>query len=75
MTERARSSAAAGTQAAARRQLAAKRTRPPDLHPPRQGIDRGRVEEIRRAIAEGRYPVDPERIAERIIELGLLSDR
>jgi len=34
-------------------------------------IDTARVATIRSAIAEGRYPVDPERIAERMIALDL----
>ncbi len=31
------------------------------------GMDRARVERIRLALAEGRYPIDPQQIAERLI--------
>lgn len=31
-------------------------------------VDAGRVQEIRRAIAEGRFQINPEAIAERLIE-------
>lgn len=38
-------------------------------------FDRERVEEIRAAIAEGRYHVDPQRLAERFVELERQLDR
>jgi negative regulator of flagellin synthesis FlgM len=34
-------------------------------------VDTGRVASIRSAIAQGRYPIDPDRIAERMIALDL----
>ena len=34
-------------------------------------VDAGKVAAIRAAIAEGRYPVDPQRIADRMIALDL----
>jgi negative regulator of flagellin synthesis FlgM len=34
-------------------------------------VDSGKVAAIRAAMAEGRYPVDPDRIAEAMIELDL----
>ena len=34
-------------------------------------VDAGKIAAIRAAIAEGRYPVDPEKIAARMIELDL----
>jgi len=34
-------------------------------------VDSAKVAAIRAAIAEGRYPVDPEKIAERMLELDL----
>jgi len=34
-------------------------------------IDSAKIEAIRSAIASGRYPVDPEKIAERMIALDL----
>ena len=34
-----------------------------------EAFDEKRVEEIRAAIAEGRYHIDPERLAERFVEL------
>ncbi len=34
-------------------------------------VDAGKVAAIRAAIAEGRYPVDPEKIAQSMIELDL----
>jgi negative regulator of flagellin synthesis FlgM len=37
--------------------------------------DLGRVEEIKRALAEGRLPLDPERIADKFAQIeGLLND-
>ncbi len=33
------------------------------------GIDTQRVQEIRQALAEGRYDIDPERVAEKMIAL------
>lgn len=37
-------------------------------------VDMARVEAIKQAIAEGRFPIDPERVAEKFIELeGLLK--
>lgn len=34
-------------------------------------VDAGKIAAIRAAIAEGRYPVDPEKIAARMVELDL----
>ena len=34
-------------------------------------VDAGKVAALRAAIAEGRYPIDPDRIAERMIALDL----
>ncbi|MGI9325764.1 MAG: flagellar biosynthesis anti-sigma factor FlgM [Pseudomonadales bacterium] len=38
-------------------------------------IDEARVERIRQAIAEGTYHVDPERLAQRFIDLEILIDQ
>lgn len=38
-------------------------------------IDAGKVAAIRAAIAEGRYPIDPQAIADKMIELDLPSIR
>jgi negative regulator of flagellin synthesis FlgM len=38
-------------------------------------VDADKVAAIRAAIAEGRYPVDPEKIARSMIELDLLKGR
>lgn len=37
-------------------------------------VDEGRVESIKTAIREGRYPIDAERIAERLIEFERLLE-
>lgn len=37
-------------------------------------MDRSRIEAIKQAIAEGRYPVDVEKIAARVAELDLFSE-
>jgi negative regulator of flagellin synthesis FlgM len=37
-------------------------------------VDASKVAAIRAAIAEGRYPVDPEKIARSMIELDLMKD-
>lgn len=38
------------------------------------GVDMEKVEMIKRAIAEGRYPLDPDAIAERMLNLADLID-
>lgn len=38
-------------------------------------VDEARVERIRQAIAEGTYHVDPERLAQRFIDLEMLIDQ
>jgi negative regulator of flagellin synthesis FlgM len=34
-------------------------------------IDSARIERVKQAIAEGKYPVDPEKIAERMLDLDM----
>lgn len=34
-------------------------------------IDSARIERVKQAIAEGKYPVDPEKIAEKMLDLDL----
>lgn len=41
---------------------------------PAGGIDEERMAAIRLAIAEGRYPLDFQRLAERLIELGIVRE-
>lgn len=70
--DRSGASAKAGD-APAQRQVAAASSFLAEIASAGAPVDAGKVAAIRAAIAEGRYPVDPEKIAQSMLDLDLPS--